>query len=300
MAYRTVFISNPAYLHVNQGSLILTGTSGDSRVPLEDIGSIVVEHRQLTMSAPFMSECARNDVAVFLCDDKYQPAGISLPFQNHVRQHKRILEQVNMTVPLKKRLWQMIIQQKIINQGTVLKILQRSNSEQLINIASMVSSGDATNIESYAARLYFSKLFAHKFQRFNEGIENAALNYGYAIVRGGIARSLVAYGFIPSIGIHHRNEYNNFNLADDLIEPLRPLVDLYVVNSLILGNELTTGIKAQIVAILGGQVRLSGKKISAMNAIEQMVKSLVSAMTKKNANLIQLPEIVPFKYHSYV
>lgn len=300
MAYRTIYISNPAYLSVKQNKLILVNELGESSVPLEDINSIIVENMQVTMSAPLMNACANKDIAVFFCDEKHLPSGITLPFQDHVRQRKRIFEQIDLTVPMRKKIWQKIVMQKITNQGLVLKILGRPTSNHLIKIAEKVNSGDSTNLEGYAARLYFSELFESNFRRFDDDAENSALNYGYAILRGCIARSLVSYGFIPSIGIHHRNEYNNFNLADDIIEPFRPLVDLFVSSVLKPVGDLDNLSKTELVGILGAQLLMGQKRISTLNAIELTVKSLASVVSKKNINELCLPVIVPYKKHTYV
>ncbi|KXK26412.1 MAG: CRISPR-associated endonuclease Cas1 [candidate division WS6 bacterium OLB20] len=300
MAYRTVYITNPTHLHTRAGNMILSYADGnDVAVPLEDIATVIIEHPQVTLSAPFMSECMHNDVAVYFCNDQHLPHGIALPFQSHVRQRKRMQQQLAMKAVFKKRLWQLLVREKIRNQARVLKLLGSSGADQLMMTAARVKSGDAGNLESYAARFYFQRLFPEGFARFADDTTNAALNYGYAVIRGAIARSLAAYGFIPSIGIHHKNEYNNFNLADDLIEPFRPVVDLVVASHPELDETLNPAVKASLVRSLGIQVTQDDKRMSTQNAIEEMVKSLVTAVENNSPGSLKLPVIVAQKQHTY-
>ena len=172
-------------------------------------------------------------------------------------------------------------------------------AEYLTNLAKNVKSGDTDNKEAIAAKGYFSMLFGGHFSREEENIYNSALNYGYAILRGAIARSIVSYGYLPCIGIHHKSELNNYNLADDFIEPFRPVVDLWVKENLKNNTEFDKYIRAELINLLNADVLIQGKLHSVSNAINVMIASYTTAINQNNYMKLELPEILPIKIHSY-
>ena len=207
--------------------------------------------------------------------------------------------QVEMSKPLMKRIWQDIIKVKVLNQANCLKELNIKEYSKLEEMIIGITSGDKNNVEAKAASLYFKLLFGSKFNRSLECIQNAALNYGYAIIRGMIARTLVMYGFEPSIGIFHHSQLNNFNLADDFIECFRPLVDLYILKNLDLTQDnLTPENKKEIYKIINCLVLIDGKKFNIQGAIEYMIKSF-STSINKNENLIKLPYLIKLEEYRY-
>ena len=298
MAFRNVVVENPARISVKNQQLIIN-TEAEHSLPLEDISSLLLESTQSIITTAALSKLGQCGCAVFVCDEKHMPCAVLTPFACHSRGFAVLKAQLNMGEVLKKQLWQSIVKAKIKNQARCLKMCGYSEaSEGLFNMAEEVRSGDSGNIEAVAAHRYFPALFGKSFIRGSDNGINAALNYGYAILRGCIARDLAVYGFQPELGLHHRNELNSFNLADDLIEPFRPLIDLMVYTCFDMDGELDKYKKRQLLNCLNLDI-LSGKqKHSASYAIERLVQSLSRSISSGKAGLI-LPELIELKQHSY-
>ena len=205
----------------------------DMCVPLEDINCLVLEHAGIMISSGVLQRLSENGCLVYICDEKHLPSTVVLPIARHSRHFKMLTAQLAITKPRQNRIWQQIVKQKIANQAMCLKLCGKKNADQLYNMTKKVQSGDKTNVEAQAAALYFKSLFGNDFTRGDDNGINAALNYGYSILRGHISRSIVCYGFEPSLGINHHSQLNNFNLADDFIEPYRAIVDYFVYSGLL-------------------------------------------------------------------
>ncbi len=263
----------------------------------------MIESDRVHISSYAIQQLTLNGTAVYFCDDKHLPCGILLPLKAHSRQLKVLQYQLSLKKPLIKRLWQQVVRQKIINQAECLSICNKEGHQELINLSKKVQSGDSTYIEAQAAAKYFKLLFGDDFRRYNKrsnvdtGIINAALNYGYSIIRGAIARTLVVYGLEPSLGIFHHSETNRFNLADDLLEPFRPIVDLYTAEN-ICGEKLTPQYKNELFGILNYEMQFANEKHSVMYSIERLVKSLTAAYQNNTGQLV-LPKLCPLKIHTY-
>lgn len=260
MSWRSVVITQPAGLSIRQGSLELHQPAGTARIPLEDIAHLVIDHQAVTLTASVLSACAEAGVSVITVGPTHLPNAILTPFLPHSRALKVMRAQLDLGAPATKRLWQRLIQQKIANQATLL--LDAGEDEiggRLTRMVENVRSGDPDNLESQAAQLYFRALWGRGFRRGPEGLTNAMLNYGYAVIRSALARALVCHGFLPAFGLHHRSEQNAFNLADDLIEPYRPLVDRHVRELWLevdqLPEALTPRLKGKLVGFLHRDVR---------------------------------------------
>lgn len=266
-------------------------------MPLEDINAIVLECNMITITSVLLSKLAEKGITVYTCDGKHMPNGLLQPFCQHSRQLRVLRKQLGSTLPFKKRCWQKIIRRKIINQAECLKILGKDDWQILKNMEGEVLSGDTGNIEANASRFYYSRLFS-KFKRFSsiDG-RSSAMNYGYAIFRGSIARSLASYGFMPSVGLHHRNELNPYNLADDFIEPFRPIVDLWVAQNKAPDSALTIGDKAALVGLLGYECLMNEQLIAVRTAIERMIASYSTSCETGDWSYLQLPEIMPLEVH---
>ena len=299
MGYRNIFIENNCKLSIKNSNLVIKQID-ETLIPIEDINMIMIDNKMCNLTSYLLDSLTRNNVLVYICDEKHLPTSILLNINSYCRQLKRIKEQMNISKPLQKRMWQNIIIQKVLNQATCLKLLNIPGYIQLENLAMSVQSGDLTNVEATAASVYFRLLYGDYFTRRSDGIINAALNYGYAIIRGMIARSLVAYGFETSIGIFHHSELNNFNLADDIIECFRPLVDLYVTTIVDLNSEeLTSEIKREIFNVTNQLVVIDNRKYNIQNAIDYVVMSL-SKSYKNNECCLTLPQIIPLKEYSFI
>jgi len=298
MGYRSVVISSAVHISVKNRQLIISGEATGS-IPVEDIRTLMIESRAATITSYALSELSENGVCVYLCDEKHLPSAVLQPFCRYSRQRKQLMLQLEQSKPTEKRMWRDVVVSKITNQAKCLELCG-VNDEQVKKVTRLslqVQSGDPTNIEAQAAVLYFRALFGSSFSRSEENEINAALNYGYAIVRGYIARILANYGFEPCLGIHHHSELNNFNLADDLIEPFRPLVDLFVFQNMPEGN-LSPSDKRELCNILNYEM-ISGKEHHATAyAIERLVHSLERCMGDKEESLL-LPYIEELKRHEY-
>ena len=236
MIKRTLYFGNPAYLSLRNSQLVINlpdangmdDRTGHNTIPVEDIGVVVLDHHQITITHGLMEALLANNTAMITCDSSRMPVGLMLPLSGNTTQHERFQAQIDASLPLQKQLWQQTVQAKIENQAYVLKNQRKVIVKNMLVWANDVKSGDADNLEARAAAYYWANLFSDipDFRRGREGIPpNNLLNYGYAILRAVVARSLVASGLLPTLGIHHHNRYNAYCLADDIMEPYRPFVD---------------------------------------------------------------------------
>lgn len=264
--------------------------------PIEDLLSVLIESRQCTITTAALSALAKEGVAVFTCDEKHIPCAVTLPFSRHSRQLEVTHQQLNWTVSEKNRWWQQIVQAKIRNQAECLALCGRCEKAVILRKRSdAVRRGDSENIEATAAAIYFPALFGEGFTRGAEAdTRNAALNYGYAILRGCMARCLAVYGFIPWMGLHHESTLNAWNLADDMMEPYRPVVDLFVAAQVGSNASLDTRLKSWLFNLLNMDIRSGGQRHSVAYAMERQTQSL-----RSNAKTLILPELMPLQPHSY-
>jgi len=304
IAYRNIVVSQSARIKSRHNQLqVIIDPDEQHSVPIEDINTLMIESGKVQISSHALRELTLNGSAVYFCNEQHMPCGILLPLNVHSRQLKILKNQLSVKKPLNKRLWKQIIQQKIINQAECLSLCNKEGHQELYTLFQKVQSGDSGHIEAQAAAKYFKQLFGGGFRRCNKhsnnntDIINAAMNYGYAILRGAIARTLVVYGFEPSLGIFHHSETNRFNLADDLLEPFRPIVDLYTIKN-IAGEELTSRHKNQLFGILSCEMQSENEKHSVTYSIERIVKSLTTCYQNNEGQLI-LPQLCPLKIHSY-
>lgn len=298
MSWQTLLISNPCKLSIKNGNILLRRLADDdATIAISEVAVIVIENPQITMTAVFMTCCADNNIAVIFTDEKHTPIGVFHSFYQHSRMTKHAFLQHNWSQAFKNRMWQKIVKAKILNQQQTLTIITQQPGTKLKLIAAKVQSADKTNREAYAAIIYWQALFEN-FKRNNvDDIRNSALDYGYSIVRAAIARSVSASGLIPAFGFHHKNELNAFNLVDDLIEPFRPFVDdaVYALNKTNQNTELTYQMRIELVNILNKQVKFNGQITTLLNAIQQMVFSVLSAGECQNIDLLLLPRHVAAK-----
>ncbi len=291
-------IQNPAKLSLKLRQLHLENDGGIYTLPIEDITALILESEQIRLSSALLSACQEQGVSVITCDNKHMPNGVLLPFQPHSRQSRIAHLQISWTQSLKKRLWQRVVQCKITNQAMCLKnIANEDKAKRLHALVSRVTSGDPKNIEAQAARYYWSRLMGGNFKRGANDSINAALNYGYAILRAFVARSQVAYGLLPTFGIHHCNELNAFNLTDDIMEVFRPLVDMMVChlkkNDKINmdNNYLPIEVRQELANIGNITCLIDGSTHTIANACDKLSASLVNSIEERNPALLLLPEI---------
>ena len=297
MSFINVFISSPSSIGVKNNQLSVVNADGEHTFPLSDVDTVMIEDRRSTISAYAMSELAKTRAAVFFCDEKHLPTSVVLPIHAYCRPLAMLSLQTETSKPLKKQLWQAIVKRKIEGQARVLKYIGADGWAELEAMAKSVASDDAGNVEATAAAFYFKRLLDGQGRRNDEVFYNTGINYGYAIVRGIIARSLAASGFETSLGLHHCNTLNAFNLADDLIEPYRPYVDLWVYQNVSVAT-LNAATKKAIYSLVNGDVLIDGQHQTLSNAVDLTVQSLKRSLAENKACLA-LPafeEAVPHAY----
>lgn len=302
MVWRSVVISQPAKLKREHFSLVIEQAQS-ARVPFEDIAVIVLNNREITLTHPVLSACAEYGIALYSTGDNHQPNGVFLPYLSHSRVTRMMRLQLEIDKPKTKRAWAEIVKVKIANQAKCLKLAKCGDAERLDSYVSRVRSGDTENMEAQASSYYFPQLFGKGFNRAKECWINAALDYGYAVVRGAITRGLVAHGFQPNIGLFHRSEQNAFNLADDLIEPYRALVDLHVFHNLNphapLDTELKPTDKTALVALLNADIQMPRGVMSVLSSIEQATESLVRLFEGGNEDVLEMPVLIGLQQHIF-
>lgn len=297
MTWRSVVISQPAKLRREHFSLAIEQVQ-TAFVPFEDIAVIVLNSREITLTHPVLSACGEYGISMFSTGDNHQPNGVFLPYLSHSRTTKWMRLQLDFPKPKSKQAWAAITRRKIANQAKCLQLSGRDGVERLESYVRRVRSGDVENMEGQAAAFYFPQLFGKSFKRMQESFTNAALDYGYAVLRGTIARGLVAHGMMPAIGIFHASEQNAFNLADDLIEPFRPLVDLCVKNMPVSASEVLTPLhKASLVNLLNIDIAMPRGTMSVLSAIEHTIESLARVLDGGAPELLELPILVGLDQH---
>ncbi|WP_418495424.1 type II CRISPR-associated endonuclease Cas1 [Coprobacter sp.] len=293
MIKKTLYFGNPAYLSLRNAQLIIRLPEvvdndtlpeyfkqvSEVSKPIEDIGVIVLDHKQITITSGVLEAFLENNCAVLTCDSKSMPVGLLLPLHGNTTQNERFRQQLDASLPLSKQLWQQTVKAKIENQAAVLKECSGEEIKCMRVWAANVKSGDSDNQEARAAAYYWKNLFRIEgFTRDRDGIPpNNLLNYGYAILRAVVARGLVASGLLPTLGIHHHNRYNAYCLADDIMEPYRPYVDRLVYSIVRQGGnyaELTKELKVRLLTIPTLETNIAGKRSPLMIAVGQTTASL--------------------------
>lgn len=296
MGYRVIFLTNPARLYVKNQQLVID--NGDVfKVPLEDIECIAIDSMQISMNSYLLSRLSEYAITLYVTDKTHHPCGTFLPLLRHSKHLSVLKNQLEMTLPNKKKLWKQIVCQKIENQATVLKLCGIDEWKSIDVLKNMVKSGDPDNMEAVAASKYFKLLFGKNYTRTQDNFINPKLNYGYSILRSTISKYLVVYGYEPSLGIFHKSNLNSFNLSDDIIEPFRPIVDLYV-KKFALEDEIDTHTKASLANLLNCDLIIDNKLFACAKAIELTIKSLSSWYNDKNKSLL-LPQIIDLEQHTY-
>ena len=309
MIKRTLYFGNPSYLSLRNAQLVLRlpevsnndtlpdtfKKEAERTIPVEDIGVVVLDHSQITITQGLLEALLENNCAIITCDKSRLPVGLVLPLCGNTTQNERFRDQLNASLPLKKQLWQQTVQQKIANQAAILESrgIVAKNMRAWVG---EVRSGDIDNMEARAAAYYWSSIFPHldSFRRDRDGDPpNNLLNYGYAILRAVVARSLVIIGLLPTLGIHHHNRYNAYCLADDVMEPYRPYVDGLVCEIIESGKDysmLTTELKAKLLSLLVVEVGIQGRRSPLMVAVAQTTASLYKCFNGELRKIIY-PEL---------
>lgn len=304
MIKRTLYFGNPAYLSLNNSQLLLRIPEDNKNdllnppkneitksIPVEDIGIVILDNKQITITQGLMDALLDNNVVLITCDSTHHPTGLMMPLSGNSIQNERFRSQIDSSEPLRKQLWAQTISHKIKNQSSVLQTRGIDHS-YLVPLYRNVKSGDVDNYEATAAAYYWQNIFSHieGFKRHREGISpNNYLNFGYAILRATMARSLVGAGLLPTLGIHHSNRYNAFCLADDLMEPYRPFIDNVVCDIIKehgQNEDIPKEVKIILLKIPAMDVVLDGEKSPLMIATQRTASSLVRCFNGEQKKLL--------------
>ncbi|NDV94356.1 type II CRISPR-associated endonuclease Cas1 [Dysgonomonas sp. 521] len=310
MIKKTLYFGNPAYLSMSNMQMIVKlpevenaevpdsfKERSKASIPIEDIGVVILDNKRITITHGLIEKLLENNVALVTCDSARMPVGLMLPLCGHSTQTEHFREQIEATQPLKKQLWQQTVKAKIKNQATLLESTREIDSTPMFKWADNVKSGDPDNYEAQAAAYFWMNIFPEipDFRRHREGIPpNNLLNYGYTILRAVIARAIVSSGMLPSLGIFHRNKYNAYCLADDIMEPYRSVVDKVVIDIVSTGidiSELNLELKQVLLSIPAQDVLMNGKRRPLLVAASQTAASLYKCFSGEFRKIVY-PDII--------
>jgi CRISPR-associated protein Cas1 len=279
MLKQTLFFSTPARLSCKNKQLVISRKDSDEIItrPIEDIGFVVIENQMVSVTMPLFNELVSNNVSVIICDAKGMPSSMLMGLNNNATQAESLKFQLDISEPSRKQAWKQLVEQKIKNQASLLDKVGIEH-HNLKAYYSSVLSGDSSNREGIAARQYWNHLFGKDFRREREGLPpNNLLNYGYAILRAATARALIGSGLMPALGLFHRNRYNAFPLADDIMEPYRPYVDEIAFEAAEEGVlELDKDVKVRLFNLLVTDVKIG-----------KITRPLAIALTTTSASLLK-------------
>ena len=293
MGFRTLEISTSAEIHVRKSQLEITNQDGIIMIPLEDLTTIVCSGANIRMSTMAQAQIAEAGISLMIIDEKYHPSCMLVPIRSNVRQTLVMRNQIMLNSDVKDQIWKQIIMRKIENQARALTLLGRDGSEKILRYTS-TASDEIDAIEANAAKDYFHYLHPG-LNRRNDDPVNSCLNYGYAVIRNAIIRAVILAGFQPALGIHHDNYLNAFNLADDLIEPWRAMVDLIALRDPGTSTVLSRSKRKEIAMVLHHACMVNDTKVSVLSGIDEMVGSFRNRIVTDDASNLKLPIILPIE-----
>ncbi len=295
MAFRSILIEKAVKVNLDLNNIVIRYEDEDYWIQLDEISTLIIDDPRCNVSLKLLSKLCEKGINVIFTDDSHMPVGNLTTLYNHSRAVKKIGRQFNWQNNEKIYLWTEIVKQKILLQIDTLKILEKNEKIIIMKkLLSEVNSGDSSNREGIVSRIYFKELFGNQFKRFNEDIINFSLNYIYQIVRSKISQEIVANGYLPTLGICHKSEYNCFNLADDFIEPFRPIMDYFVYQLLESTNEdyLTPALKRSLVNILNEKVIYHDFEYKIHTVIQFYVQNLLSFLETGEIDKILFPSLI--------
>ncbi|WP_180955088.1 type II CRISPR-associated endonuclease Cas1 [Bacillus sp. V3-13] len=293
MSWRIVYIEEGEELRLYLDNLKVIKQEQEILIPLSDIHTIMVDNTKTIVTGRLLNKLTEYHILLIFCDEIHHPNVFALGLYSHYKVHGILMRQLSWTNELKGEMWRKIIKIKIDNQISILQYLHRDNEiiNKMRTLSNNVDFGDESNREGHAAKLYFATLLGERFRRQREAVDayNAALNYGYSILRACLARTLVAYGLHPAFGIGHRNQFNAFNLADDCMEVFRPIIDLWVSMTVSESEYLSRDMKQNLIRRLSAKIDVGGQRHTVLNAIDLFVQSFLNAMNNNDLNLLVYP-----------
>ncbi len=295
--YRIIYIKESEKLSLKLDSLVVENNNDEYKIPLEDIDTLMLENNKCLLTSKLMCKLMEYKVNFIVCNDKMMPTGMMMPYQQHSSGTRIILNQIKWDDNLKNFIWDMIVEKKIANQRKLLELFNKDINiiNKLKEYENLIDNGDESNREGHAAKIYFKALFGKDFTRFNEDALNSALNYGYTILRTNICRVIVAAGLIPNIGIHHKNEFNNYNLADDLIEVFRPIVDMWCYQNMNDKTYLSREDRMSLINLLNGNIDIGNTNQTLTNSFQKYLDGILAFTETGDINKIIFPKVETFK-----
>lgn len=291
--FRTVIVTNGEYLHMQDHWLVVEVGNESKRVPIEDIDCLVLDNVRINLTVPLLTALTESGAHVLICDGKHLPVSLLLPYNRHYKPLTVLRRQLDMSQAFKDLLWKEVCAIKIFNQSRCMHFCQAklANVVRMEQLAREVDEGDSGNREGIAAKMFFRSMYGSQFVRDCDGGINHALDYGYAIIRACVAKTLAAYGYNCVLGIHHINESNNFNLADDLMEPLRPLVDYWVDSHHLelVDENLSRPIRMQLINLTNHYVNCADRRMKVSNAVDKYVSSFTTAIKNHDVSKLKFP-----------
>lgn len=278
MSFRTVVISNKSKLSYKNNYLVVKKEDNERYIHISEIDTVIIDSIAVSITSYLLLELSNNKVNIIFCNEKRNPYSQLIPFYNSYNTSKKVLLQTKWTKKIKDEMWQKIIENKILNQATLLIKLKKNNGDTLISYAKDVQLGDKTNREGHAAKVYFNSLFGKKFSRNQPNDINAALNYGYAIILSALNKEISINGYITELGINHRNDYNYYNLTCDFMEPLRILIDEFVYHNR--KREFNKEYKMDLVNILNHKYKYQNKELFLTDIIKLYVRNIFKCIEK--------------------
>ena len=280
MSFRTVVITNQSKLNYKNRFLVVKQDNDEKYIHLSEIDTIIVDSISVSISSYLLKELSNNKINIIFCDEKHNPFGeLSSYYLSH-NTSKKITNQTKWTNESKDILWQKIIKNKIINQALMLNKIKSKKYDLVLSYVEEVKLGDKTNREGHSAKVYFNELFGKDFVRNNSDEINAALNYGYAILLSTINKEVVSNGYLTQLGLHHKNEFNQFNLSCDLMEPFRVIIDNFIYYNQ--NRELDTQFKLDIINIFNNRYSYDNKKYILKDIIKLFVKNALDSIEDIN------------------
>ena len=289
MSFRTVVITKQSKISYKNRFLVVKQEDNEKYIHLSEIDTVIVDSISVSISSYLLKELADNKINIIFCDEKHNPFGELVPYYSKHNTSKMIKEQIKWKQSEKDKLWAEIVKNKIMNQALLLKKIKSSKYKLVLSYVNEVVDGDKTNREGHAAKVYFNALFGLDFTRTEDNLINAALNYGYSIILSSFTREIVANGYITQLGLFHDNMFNQFNLASDLMEPFRPLVDKCVLGMKL--EQFEHEEKMWLVDILNQEVQIDGKIQYVSNAIKIYCKSVFDALNEDDSALVRFYKI---------
>ena len=288
MGWKTVLIGSESKVSLSNNRMRITIGEEYHNYPLNDLDTVIFSNNKVTITIPIIAKLLENNIGIIICDSHNDPIGIFQPFNCHSLVFKQLKKQINWKITKKKRLWKLIVEEKIASEIANLKILQMSNDaiETLKLYKDSVYNDDQTNREGSSARVYFRELFGIEFTREQQIAINFALNYGYKIIASYISKMIAARGYITQLGIHHIGESNPFNLTYDFIEPLRYIIDIWVCENI--DETFNTSHKIEILQILEYRIKINNKWMRLTDAIEDLIDSYFSFMNEERDSIIRI------------